>query len=88
MSDTPNAYSKMSDEKLMKSERTAKIVTQLFGGGLIVLFLANLVLSFLKGFSNLNLVSIALLPPILVVNIHSLGRIREEIKRRGIGGKR
>lgn len=87
MSDKPNAYSKMSDEKLLKSERTAKIVTQLFGGGLIVLFLANLVLSFLKGFSNLNLVPIALLP-ILVVNIHSLGQIREEIKRRGIGGKR
>lgn len=76
-------YTQMSDEELLKSQKSIKTITALLAGMLLFLFSINIFLAFKKGFSTLNAVPIALLP-IVIININTLKEIKKELNSRNI----
>ncbi|MBB4806533.1 hypothetical protein HNP38_001829 [Chryseobacterium defluvii] len=74
----------MSNEELLKHEKTVKTVTSLLCGALLVLFAATIFLNIVKKeFNPLTAVPIALLP-ILLININTLNEIKKEKKNRNL----
>lgn len=76
-------YTEMSDEELLKSQKSIKTITALLAGMLLFLFAINIFLAFKKGFSALSVVPIALLP-IVIININTLKEIKKELNSRNI----
>lgn len=76
-------YAEMSNEELLKSQKSIKTVTALLAGMLLFLFAINIFLAFKKGISALGAVPIALLP-ILIININTLKEIKKELNSRNI----
>lgn len=76
--------SEMSNEELLKNEKTIKTVTSLLAGALFFLFAVTVFLNILKKeFNTLTVVPIAFLP-ILIININNLKEIKKEKVNRGI----
>lgn len=73
----------LSNEELLKNEKSLKTITGMLAGALLVLLIINIFLAFKKGFSALSVVPIALLP-ILIVNFGSLKEMKKEIKSRNL----
>lgn len=73
----------LSNEELIKSEKKVKTITLLLAGALLVLFLANIFLTFKKGFTAMSVIPIALLP-ILILNINNWNALKKEIKSRNL----
>ena len=67
----------MTNEELLKNEKTIKSVTYTLSGMLLVLFVLNIFLAFKKGFSALFVVPLALLP-IVIINLNTLKEIKKE----------
>lgn len=76
-------YAEMSNEELLKSQKSIKVVTGLLAGMLLFLFAINIFLAFKKGFSALNVVPVALLP-IVFINMNTLKEIKKELNSRNI----
>jgi multidrug efflux pump subunit AcrB len=77
------SLSELSDEELLKNEKSLKTITALLLGAILVLFIINIFLAFKKGLSALSAVPIALLP-IMIINFNSLKEMKEEIKSRNL----
>ncbi|WP_316735031.1 redox-active disulfide protein 2 [Pedobacter aquatilis] len=74
-------YNEMSTEELVKTEKSMKGITAMLGGMLLVLIIINIFMAFKKGFSDISVVPIALIP-IFIINFGSLKAIKEELKSR------
>ncbi len=77
-----NQFSQMSVEKLQQQAKTTKLVTGILAGMLAVLLVMAILLSIKKGFSTLVVVPFALLP-IVIINMTSLKKIKQELESRG-----
>ncbi|KAF2511893.1 redox-active disulfide protein 2 [Flavobacterium foetidum] len=75
-------FNEMTSEELIKTHKTLKTVTYLFGVILFVLFVLNIFLVANKGFSASNIIPIALLP-IFILNMNTLKEIKKELESRG-----
>lgn len=75
--------SELSNEELLKNEKSLKTITSMLGGAVFLLFIVNIFLAFKKGFSTMGVIPIALLP-IVIVNINSLKEMKKEIKSRNL----
>ncbi|WP_316830427.1 redox-active disulfide protein 2 [Pedobacter aquatilis] len=73
----------MSNEDLLKTEKSIKVMTSILAVALALLFVINLITAFKKGFSALTVIPIALLP-IVIVNINNIKKIRAELMSRGL----
>jgi Flp pilus assembly protein TadB len=73
--------SEMSNEELLKTEKTLKPITYLLAICILFLFVLNLYLSFTKGFSASHVIPIALLP-IVILNFKALKEVKKEIVMR------
>ncbi len=73
----------LSNEELLKNEKSLKVVTYMLAGAILVLFAAGIFLTFRKGFSALSVIPIALFP-IVILNLNSLKEIKTEIKSRNL----
>ena len=69
--------SALSNEQLLKNEKTLKVVTFTLIGMIGVLLVLTIILAFIKGFSALSAVPVALFP-IVIVNLNSLKEIKVE----------
>lgn len=76
-----NKFSEMTTEELIKNQKTLKLVNTIFAVVLFMLFALNIFIVFMKGFSAMNVVPIALLP-ILFLNINNLKEIKRELESR------
>ncbi|OHT47233.1 redox-active disulfide protein 2 [Flavobacterium tructae] len=74
-------YSEMTTEELVKSEKISKSAAYAFTILLLLLFISNIYLAFLKGFSAVQIVPIALLP-LLIFSFKTLKDIQTELKSR------
>ncbi|WP_316782541.1 redox-active disulfide protein 2 [Pedobacter frigiditerrae] len=77
------SLSELSNEELLKNEKTLKTITSMLAGAILLLFIVNIFLAFKKGFSALSAVPIALLP-IVIINFNSLKEMKKEIKARNL----
>jgi hypothetical protein len=75
--------SALTNEELIKNEKTLKTMTGMLTGAIVVLIAINIVLAFTKGFSALSVVPIALLP-IVIINFNSLKEMKAELKSRNL----
>ena len=73
--------SKQSNEELLKTRKTSKIITSMLAGAILVLFLLNLFNS--KTGSSLIAVPLAL-STIVMLNIANIREISKELKLRNI----
>jgi Flp pilus assembly protein TadB len=74
-------FSEMTVEELIKTQKSFKTVTYLFGVVLLLLFGLNIFLVANKGFSASNVIPIALLP-IFILNMNTLKEIKRELESR------
>ncbi|OIV41900.1 redox-active disulfide protein 2 [Flavobacterium johnsoniae] len=74
-------FNEMSSEELLKNEKSLKAVTYIFGIVLLLLFVLNIYLAFIKGFSAANVIPLALLP-IFILNMNTLKEIKKELESR------
>lgn len=74
-------FSEMSNEELIKTQKSLKIVTYLFGVVLLLLFGLNIYLIANKGFNASNVIPIALLP-IFILNMNTLKEMKKELEAR------
>jgi len=74
-------FSEMSTEELIKTQKSLKIVTYLFGVVLLLLFGLNIYLIANKGFNASNVIPIALLP-IFILNMNTLKEMKKELEAR------
>ena len=75
--------SEMSNEELLKTEKTLKPITYLLATCIVFLFALNIYLSFTNGFSASQVIPIALLP-IVIINFNTLKEIKKEIVLRNL----
>jgi hypothetical protein len=75
--------SQMTDQELLKNDKTLKGIVPALGALLLLLFCSSLFLSFKKGFSALTAVPIALLP-ILILCIRNQKETKQEILKRNL----
>lgn len=73
----------MSNEELLKNEKTISAVTYTLAGMLLLLFGLGIFLTFKKGFTALTVVPIALLP-IVIINFSNIKKIKTERKLRNL----
>jgi len=71
----------MTTEELIKTQKSLKTVTYLFGVVLLLLFGLNVFLVANKGFSASNVIPIALLP-IFILNMNTLREMKKELESR------
>jgi hypothetical protein len=76
-----NKLNELSNEELLKQEKSLKVITYMLAGMLLVLFITNIILTFKKGFSALFAVPIALLP-IVIINLNTLKEIKKVLDSR------
>jgi len=74
-------FKEMTSEELVKTKKSLKTVTYLFGVVLLFLFGLNIFLVANKGFSASNVIPIALLP-IFILNMNTLKEIKKELEAR------
>ncbi len=74
-------FSEMTSEELVKTQKSLKTVTYLFGVILLLLFGLNIFLIANKGFSASNVIPIALLP-IFIMNMNTLKEMKKELESR------
>ncbi|BDU24809.1 MULTISPECIES: hypothetical protein [unclassified Flavobacterium] len=74
-------FNEMTSEELVKTQKSLKTVTYLFGVVLLFLFGLNIFLVANKGFSASNVIPIALLP-IFILNMNTLKEIKKELEAR------
>lgn len=74
-------YSQLSIEELTKREKTAKTATIVLGVILALQFLIGIVLTFKQGFSVFTILPVTFFP-ILIINLSTIKKIREEINSR------
>jgi Flp pilus assembly protein TadB len=74
-------FNEMTSEELVKTQKSLKTVTYLFGVVLLFLFALNIFLVANKGFSASNVIPIALLP-IFILNMNTLKEIKKELEAR------
>ena len=73
----------MSNEELLKNEKSVKTITYILTGAIIALLVAIIFLTVKKGFNALSVISLALLP-IIILNFNTLKEIKKEIKYRNL----
>ncbi len=73
--------SELSQEELLKKEKTLKAASTVLGGMLVVLAAASVYLTYLQGFTVFSVLPVAFLP-IFIVNIGNLKKIKAEISSR------
>jgi len=74
-------FDEMTTEELIKTQKSLKTVTYLFGVVLLLLFGLNIFLVANKGFSASNVIPIALLP-IFILNMNTLREMKKELESR------
>nr|WP_294780057.1 redox-active disulfide protein 2 [uncultured Flavobacterium sp.] len=74
-------FTEMTVEELIKTQKSFKTVTYIFGVVLLFLFGLNIFLVANKGFSASNVIPIALLP-IFILNMNTLKEIKKELESR------
>jgi tellurite resistance protein TehA-like permease len=74
-------FNEMTSEELIKTQKSLKTVTYLFGVVLLLLFCLNIFLVANKGFNASNVIPIALLP-IFILNMNTLKEIKKELQSR------
>lgn len=74
-------FNEMTTEELIKTQKSLKTVTYLFGVVLLLLFCLNIFLVVNKGFSASNVIPVALLP-IFILNMNTLKEIKKELQSR------
>lgn len=74
-------FNEMTSEELIKTQKSLKTVTYIFGVVLLLLFGINIFLVANKGFSASNVIPIALLP-IFILNMNTLREIKKELESR------
>ncbi len=73
----------LTDEELIKQDKTLKAIVSLVFGAMGVLIAANLILLFRKGFSALQVIPVALLPIVLLL-AGSRKEVKNEMEKRGL----
>lgn len=71
------ALTEYTNEELVSNEKKFKAITIMLGIAILLLFLSNIVITFKRGFSALNVIPLALLP-ILIVNINNWNQLKKE----------
>ena len=74
-------FSELSQDELLKKEKTLKAASTVMGGMLVVLAAASVYLTYLQGFTVFSVLPVAFLP-IFIVNIGNLKKIKAEISSR------
>lgn len=74
-------FTEMTVEELIKTQKSFKTVTYIFGVVLLFLFGLNIFLVANKGFSASNVIPIALLP-VFILNMNTLKEIKKELESR------
>lgn len=83
MNNLDDKLSKLSDEALLKNEKTLKIVSGLLFGCIVLLFVLVFVIIRKKGFTPLFVLPFSLLA-ILLPNITNLKAVQKEKRARGL----
>lgn len=73
--------SELSQEELLKKEKTSKAANAALGGLLIVLVASTVYLTYLQGFSVFTVLPVAFLP-LFILNVSNLRKIQAEIASR------
>lgn len=73
--------SELSQEELLKKEKTLKAASTVLGGMLVVLAAASVYLTYLQGFSVFTALPVAFLP-MFIINLGNLKKIQAEITSR------
>ncbi len=73
--------SELSQEELLKKEKTLKAASTVLRGMLVVLAAASVYLTYLQGFSVFSVLPVTFLP-IFIVNVGNLKKIQAEIASR------
>lgn len=76
-----NPYTKMTLDELNAKAKSLKSITSAFSGILLIMTFAGVFLSIRQGFSVFSVLPVAFLP-LLVININSIKKIKEEIQSR------
>ncbi|GEN71291.1 redox-active disulfide protein 2 [Chryseobacterium lathyri] len=71
------ALTEYTNEELVSNEKKIKAITIMLGIAILLLFLSNIVITFKRGFSALNVIPLALLP-ILILNINNWNQLKKE----------
>lgn len=74
-------YTQLSVEELTKRHKTTKMASIMLGVIIVLQFLTGIFLSIKQGFSVFTIIPICFMP-ILIINISSLKKIKEELKSR------
>ena len=74
-------YSELSTEALQKQLKTTSVLSTILAGALIVLFVASIIVTILKGFSPTLVVALCLLP-ILILNFKNIANMKKELESR------
>lgn len=76
-----NPYAKMTLDELNAKAKSLKSMTSIFSSLLLVMTFVGVFLSIRQGFSVFSVLPVAFLP-LLVININSIKKIKEEIQSR------
>ncbi|REC79444.1 redox-active disulfide protein 2 [Chryseobacterium elymi] len=71
------ALTEYTNKELVSNEKKIKAITIMLGIAILLLFLSNIVITFKRGFSALNVIPLALLP-ILILNINNWNQLKKE----------
>ena len=74
---------KMSDEQLLKYQKTLRIVTYMLLVAIVVLLVLNIFKAINKGVNSFSVIPLALIP-IVVVNFKTLKEVKKEISLRNL----
>lgn len=73
--------SELTNEELNKRAKTAKVVTGMLSGIVLIQFAAGIYLTVQKGFNVFTIIPVAFLP-LLAVNYYNVKKINDEVARR------
>lgn len=78
-----NKLADQTNEQLIQNEKKVKVITLLFLGGLLLLFLITIYLTYRNGFTALSVLPITLMP-VLIASISNWNALKKEIKSRNL----
>jgi len=78
-----NKLADQTNEQLIQNEKKVKVITLLFLGGLFLLFLITIYLTYRNGFTPLSILPITLMP-VLIASIGNWNALKKEIKSRNL----
>lgn len=78
-----NKFAAMTDEKILKFEKTLTAIVIMFSVFIVILIAAVIYVNIKRGISSLTVLPLGI-APILILNVNNLKAIRKEIKARNL----